>query len=64
MQSKVFGYIRVSSTSQNIDRQLEEMLKQGIKKRNIYIDYQSGKDFQRENYQILKHKLKKNQNNS
>lgn len=59
-KNRIFGYIRVSSTSQNIDRQLEEMLKQGIKKRNIYIDYQSGKDFQRENYQILKHKLKKN----
>lgn len=59
-KNRIFGYIRVSSTSQNIDRQLEEMLKQGIKKRNIYIDYQSGKDFQRENYQILKRKLKKN----
>jgi len=59
-KNRIFGYIRVSSISQNIDRQLEEMLKQGIKKRNIYIDYQSGKDFQRENYQILKRKLKKN----
>lgn len=59
-KNRIFGYIRVSSTSQNIDRQLEEMLKQGIKKRNIYIDYQSGKDFHRENYQILKRKLKKN----
>lgn len=59
-KNRIFGYIRVSTISQNIDRQLEEMLKIGIKKRNIYIDYQSGKDFQRENYQLLKHKLKKN----
>lgn len=59
-KNRIFGYIRVSTISQNINRQLEEMLKLGIKKRNIYIDYQSGKDFQREKYQLLKHKLKKN----
>lgn len=59
-KNRIFGYIRVSTISQNIDRQLEEMLKLGIKKRNIYIDYQSGKDFERQNYQVLKHKLKKN----
>ena len=58
--SRQFGYIRVSTITQNIDRQLEEMIKLGIKKRNIYIDYQSGKDFNRSNYQILKKKLKKN----
>ena len=46
-KNRIFGYIRVSTISQNIDRQLEEMLKLGIKKRNIYIDYQSGKDFER-----------------
>ncbi len=55
-----FGYVRVSSVSQNIDRQLDEMYKLGLKKRNIYIDYQSGKDFDRTNYQLLKKKLKKN----
>ena len=59
-KNRIFGYIRVSTISQNIDRQLEEMLKLGIKKRNIYIDYQSGKDFERQNYQILKRKLKNN----
>ena len=59
-KNRNFGYIRVSTISQNIDRQLEEMLKLGIKKRNIYIDYQSGKDFERQNYQVLKRKLKKN----
>lgn len=40
-------YIRVSSTDQNIDRQLEEMLSLGINERDIYIDKQSGKDFER-----------------
>jgi DNA invertase Pin-like site-specific DNA recombinase len=59
-KNRNFGYIKVSTISQNIDRQLEEMLKLGIKKRNIYIDYQSGKDFERQNYQVLKRKLKKN----
>ena len=59
-KSRQFGYIRVSSISQNIDRQLEEMLKIGINRRNIYVDYQSGKDFNRSNYQLLKKKLKKN----
>lgn len=51
---KIFGYIRVSSTDQNIDRQLEEMLKLGINDRDIYIDKQSGKDFDRPQYKALK----------
>ena len=55
-----YGYVRVSSITQNIDRQIEEMYKLGLNKKNIYIDKQSGKDFNRENYQRLKRKLKKN----
>lgn len=51
---KIFGYIRVSSTDQNIDRQLEEMLNLGINDRDIYIDKQSGKDFDRPQYKALK----------
>jgi DNA invertase Pin-like site-specific DNA recombinase len=51
---KIFGYIRVSSTDQNIDRQLEEMLAIGINERDIYIDKQSGKDFERPQYKALK----------
>jgi len=42
---KVFGYIRVSSKDQNIDRQLAEMKALGIDERDIYIDMESGKDF-------------------
>lgn len=56
----IYGYIRVSSITQNIDRQLEEMIKFDINKKNIYIDKQSGKDFNRVNYQKLIKKLKKN----
>ena len=55
-----YGYVRVSSVSQNIDRQMEEMYKLGLTKKYIYVDYQSGKDFNRPNYQKLKRKLKKN----
>lgn len=54
-----YGYVRVSSTTQNIARQMEEMEKQGLCKKQIYIDKQSGKDFERENYKRLKRKLKK-----
>lgn len=55
-----YGYIRVSSTSQNINRQLEEMREFGIVDENLYIDKQSGKDFNRTNYQLLKNKIEKN----
>ena len=55
-----YGYVRVSSITQNIDRQMEEMYKWGLNDENIYIDKQSGKDFNRVNYQIMKEKLKKN----
>lgn len=46
----IYGYIRVSTISQNIDRQLEEMIKLNVNKKNIYIDRESGKDFNRKNY--------------
>ena len=54
-----YGYVRVSNTTQNIDRQMEEMHKFGLTDEFIYIDKQSGKDFDRPNYQIMKSKLKK-----
>lgn len=56
----IYGYVRVSSTTQNVARQMEEMDKMGIKKKFIYVDFQSGKDFNRNNYKKLKAKLKKN----
>lgn len=53
-----FGYIRVSTKEQHIDRQLTAILKEQIGMNHIYIDKASGKDFNRENYQILIRKLK------
>ena len=51
---KIFGYCRVSSNSQNLSRQLEELKKHGIDDRDIFSDKQSGKDFNREQYKLLK----------
>ena len=56
---EIYGYVRVSSTDQNEDRQMLEMQRLKIKKKNIYIDKQSGKDFNRPSYQRLLGKLKK-----
>ena len=54
-----YGYVRVSTQHQKTDRQVIELLEAGIDLKKIYIDKQSGKDFNRENYQKLKRKLKK-----
>lgn len=54
-----FGYVRVSSNDQNEDRQLLEMRKLKIPKQNIYIDKQSGKDFNRPKYIEMLSNLKK-----
>ena len=54
-----YGYVRVSTTSQNVARQMEEMYKLGLTDDVIFIDKQSGKDFNRESYQLLKIKIKK-----
>ena len=54
-----YAYVRVSTASQNIDRQMEEMFRKDIEFKNIFIDYQSGKDFERKNYQKLIKRLKK-----
>lgn len=55
----IYGYARVSSKDQKLDRQLIELENFGIEPENIYCDKQSGKNFDRTNYQILKSKLKK-----
>lgn len=54
-----YGYVRVSTETQNIARQIEEMYKLDLTDDCIFIDRQSGKDFNRESYQLLKSKLKK-----
>lgn len=53
-----YGYVRVSSVTQKTDRQVEEMHKLGIEDKNIFIDKQSGKDFNRKSYRRLIRKLK------
>lgn len=60
MKNKIFGYARVSSKEQNEERQIVAFKNYGIDERDIYIDKQSGKDFDREQYNILKHILREN----
>ena len=60
MKNKIFGYARVSSKEQNEERQIVAFKEYGIDERDIYIDKQSGKDFDREQYNILKHILREN----
>lgn len=54
-----YGYVRVSSIDQNEERQMVEMRKLGITKDCIFIDKQSGKDFNRKSYKTMLKKLKK-----
>jgi len=58
MQENIYGYIRVSSTDQNEDRQLIAMSEVNVPKENIFMDKQSGKDFNRPQYKKLVKKLK------
>ena len=54
-----YGYVRVSTAQQHVDRQIDALLELGLDKSCIYIDYESGKDFNRRNYKRLIRKLKK-----
>ena len=60
MNNKIFGYVRVSSKEQNEDRQLVAIKEYGVNERDIYIDKQSGKDFDRKQYNLLKNLLREN----
>lgn len=53
----IYGYVRVSSTDQNEDRQFDAMHEVGVPEKNIYLDKQSGKDFERPQYKKLVKKL-------
>ena len=57
MMSKTVAYVRVSTKEQNLDRQLEVLMKLGIEEKYIYQDKQSGKDFERIGYQYMKKSL-------
>lgn len=52
-----YGYIRVSTKEQLIDRQIKVLLEKGVKKENIYIDKTSGKDFNRAKWTELMSKI-------
>lgn len=53
-----YGYVRVSTKEQNVDRQITAILKEKIEMKQIYIDKASGKDFNRKKYKKLIKKLK------
>lgn len=54
----VYGYVRVSSKEQNEDRQMIAMQKLVIPEKNIYVDKQSEKDFDRPQFRKMVRKLK------
>ena len=57
MTGRTFGYARVSSSEQNLDRQIEALKNYGVTERDIITDKQSGKDFNRSGYLALKEKI-------
>lgn len=56
--SRTYGYCRISDSDQNEARQIQAMHEAGVDERFILIDKQSGKDFNRPQYQILKNALR------
>lgn len=60
-EKKIYGYMRVSSRDQNEDRQRIAMEEMGVPTANIFMDKQSGKDFERKQYKRL---LRKRDSNS
>lgn len=57
---KIYGYMRVSSKEQNEDRQRIALIEMGVPEKNIYMDKQSGKDFERKQYKKLLRKIDEN----
>ena len=55
---KTYGYVRVSSIDQNEDRQVLALRKVGVLPKNLFIDKESGKDFERKEYKKLVKQLK------
>ena len=53
----IYGYCRVSTKEQNIDRQVNSLINYGVPAQNIKFDKQSGKDFNRDNYQVLRNEI-------
>lgn len=55
---EVYGYVRVSSTDQNEERQIISLRENAVAEKNIFTDKQSGKDFERPQYKKMMRKLK------
>ena len=58
MNMNIYGYVRVSSTDQNEERQMVALREVPVPEKNIFVDKQSGKDFDRLSYKKLMKKLK------
>ena len=58
MTGSIYGYVRVSTKEQNEDRQLAALLNKGVDEKNIFIDKQSGSDFDRPQYNRLLKKIR------
>ena len=58
-ETSVYGYIRVSTREQNEDRQMIAMQGLNIPEKNIFMDKQSGKDFERPQYKRMVRRLKR-----
>ena len=59
IKTKVYGYIRVSTKEQNEVRQVIALREVGVSEKNIYMDKQSGKDFNRPQYKKMLRRMKK-----
>ena len=57
-EKKIYGYVRCSSTDQNEDRQIIALREVSVTEKNIFMDKQSGRDFDRPNYKKLVQELK------
>ena len=60
MNNRILGYIRVSTREQNIERQLIALQEAGVKQKDIYVDKQSGKDFERPAYMKMMSIIREN----
>ena len=60
MNNRTYGLARVSSKDQNLERQIKALIENGCDERFIFVEKQSGKDFNREQYLVLKNALREN----
>ena len=59
MMNHTYGYVRVSAQEQNESRQMIAMRQFGVEERNIIVEKQSGKDFNRPRYRGLLRQMRK-----